>query len=297
MKLPAAHRLMCTFVLALFVIATFAPSIVYAEAKAPDATEEAPAKAEKDTPHSPPPAAANSRADCERYMAILSGKKKGSIPLDDPQLKAAANGAPDLVTCGAVVADSAELCGLLSAPDDCRRLQSVFHELKTNPNGRGFLMSDEEYAECRKGLPEYSLDPSMCDVFREAARAGDPSKCPPQGKVEGMEGWCKAIVGLDKSKCVGIGGVDDKEQGKKACEKIIDRNEHFAKGLDELAKSGSTLERALASATLGKADACKGFETAAMKACVVEDPTPKAASPQNEPQDPPAPEGTPPAAS
>ena len=269
MKFPAANQLTRTLVLDLLLVGTLAlPTPSYAQANAPVATT-----ASKITPGSPPSTPALSQTSCESYLPVLTGKKKGSAMLADPRLRAIATSAVNLAKCGAVAADSDELCKLLSAFDgeECRRVRSVFHELRVNPKGRGFLMPDEDYENCRRELPKQSMPASFCDEFRAAARAGDPSKCP-KGKIDGSDSWCRAIVSLDKSQCMAIGKIEDKEQGKAACEKIIDRNKQFAKGLDELAKSGSPLEQALAKAALGQADACKPLEADAMKACADQAP-------------------------
>jgi hypothetical protein len=214
---------------------------------------------------------------CESYLPVLRGAKPGSAMLADPGLKKVAALSPDLVKCGAVAADSDELCKLLWVPDvdECRRLRFTFHELRANPNSREFLVSEEDIKNCRKDLPKYKLPASLCDDFRAALRAGDPSKCPKfdtQGRadVQGSEGWCQAIVALDTSKCTSIGGIDDREQGKEACERIINRGKSFAKGINELAKSGTPLERALAKAALKQPDACKPFEATALKLCLDE---------------------------
>jgi hypothetical protein len=137
---------------------------------------------------------------------------------------------------------------------------------------------------------------SLCDAFRDALRAADPAKCP-TGSVQGMDGWCRAIVSLDKSQCMGIGGIEDREQGKEACEKIVDRHKGFGKGLEEMAKSGTPLERALANAALGKADACKPLEADAVKACLAQGSAAGAGDPKNPPPAAPAPNSTPPKAS
>lgn len=208
---------------------------------------------------------------CETYLPVLRGAKPGSAILADPGLKNLARRSPDLVKCGAVAGDSEELCKLLSAPDDqeCRNLRFAFHELRANPKSRGYLMNDEDYQNCRKDLPKYKLSASLCDEFRAALRAGDPSKCP-KTNVPGTDGWCRAMATLDASQCTGIGGIEDREQGKEACERMINRVKGFGKGLNELAKSGTPLEQALAKAALKQSEACKPFEDAALKLCLKE---------------------------
>jgi hypothetical protein len=264
------------------------------EAQTPAATKDG-KEAAAATPISPSP---DDQKICESYIPVLTGKKKGSAILADPRLRAIATVSPDLVKCGAVAADSDEPCKLLSAvdADECRNLRFVLQQLRTNPKGRAFLMSDEDHANCRRELPKEKLPASLCDEFREAARAGDPSKCP-KGDVKGMDGWCRAIITLDKSQCSGIGGIEDREQGKAACEKIVDRNKNFGKGLDEMAKSGTPLERALANAALGKADACKALEADAVKACLSQAEAAAIPVPKNDAPAAPAPDATPPKAS
>ena len=207
------------------------------------------------------------RSACDGYIAALSGRGQDRTLLDKPEVQALGRQVPELVTCGAVRSDADDLCKLLEqGGDECRRMRWVFHELRVNPKGRSFLMTDSDYESCRKDLPAQSLPASLCDEFREAVRSGDPSKCP-KGAVEGMEGFCRGIVSLDKSQCTGMGKIEDQEQGRAACEKIIDRNKHFAKGLEELAKSGPPLESELAKAALKQADACSVYEKKAVEAC------------------------------
>lgn len=224
---------------------------------------------------------------CDKYAEVLAGKKKGSAMLADPQLKLIALSAVDLAKCGAVAADSDELCKILSgqAVDDCRATRAQFHELRTNPKGRAFLMTDIDYENCRK---EKETAP-FCDGIREAARTGDPNKCPKSF----LEGFCRGIISLDKSQCVAAGKIEDKESGKAACEKIIDRHQHMAKGLKELAAAGSPMEREMAKAALGQADACKPYEKDAIKTCeALTAPPPKVAPAPADPksQPPPAPD-------
>lgn len=215
------------------------------------------------TPQAAPTGAVVSGApkiSCASYVEVLAGKKKGSAILKDPLLRQFAQGQVDLLTCGAVAADSDELCGLLSGQtaSDCRLTRERFHELRT-VKGRSFLMTDQDYKSCRQ---DKTLAP-FCDALREAARSADPNKCP-KGMIEG---FCRGLVSMDKSQCAGVGTIEDSEQGKAACEKIIDRNKPYAQGLKELAQSGAEPDRDFAKAALGQSDACKALGAKAMQAC------------------------------
>jgi len=191
---------------------------------------------------------------CEDYVAVFTGTtatKKDDPMLADPKFQALAGQSFDLLACRAVATDSDAPCALIpKQEEECRYSRSVFHELRTNPNGRSFMFPDLKYEMCR-------TDPKLapfCDRLRDAARSGDPSKCKGTGD---QEAGCRAAIALDESLC-------GKTEG---CKKAIEANRVFAKGLKALAESGPARERALAKAALGDADACTSFAEATARIC------------------------------
>ena len=231
-----------------------------AEPPTPDAAEP--------TPISGPKSSA-SKVNCDRWLAMLTGARKAEAEkMGSSDVQSILHQVPDLVTCKAVEADSAELCDLEgSGGDKCRETVAAFHELRANPKGRGFLMTPEEMKNCRR---EPEMAP-YCDQIRVAALAGDPKQCPPGT----MEKVCQAYISLDKKDCDVLSAYEGEQE---ECVKQIERKLGFAKGLPELAKSGSERERALARAALGKADACGGYQKKATEVCLgrVSRPTDKA---------------------
>ena len=228
------------------------------------------------------------RAECEKLAKVLAGKDK------DPELLKRA-GAPsetmrasnaDLVTCTAVLADSEEPCARLSEGDaDCRRDQAKFHELRAYPNGKGFMLDDRKFEECKKNT---AMAP-VCETVRKALRAGDPSQCvftadfeaicrsaegmdPSKCATDGpqlktmLEGHCRALVTLDESACDVPG--PHQEQMTQQCRDDIKASKPYGKGLKEMASSGSPREKELAKAALKDADACKAFTQSAVDACL-----------------------------
>jgi hypothetical protein len=115
------------------------------------------------------------------------------------------------------------------------------------------MFPDVKYEMCR-------TDPKLapiCDRLRDAARSGDPNECAGTGDEETS---CRAALTLDKSLCV-------KAKDKYGCEKAIDANLVFAKGLKALAESGPPREQAFAKAALGDPDACAPFAKVAVTSC------------------------------
>jgi hypothetical protein len=212
------------------------------------------------------------RALCERYVAAISGHGDSTL-LDDPQVQAlAAHAAPDLVMCGAVLADSDGLCQRLMPPGHgpsmaCRHIRSDFHELRTYPNGRSFMFDEIDREECNH---------PACDSLLEAMRSGDAEKC---ALTADLQSICRAYITLDKSLCRLEGkqtepnGGAQKGYGKEpgleeGCRKTIESRGFLAQGLKALAESGPPRERALAKAALGQADACVQYAQSAMDLCL-----------------------------
>src|SRR5713101_4433412 len=87
------------------------------------------------------------RTVCARYVAAVAGHAPDDALLDNPEVRALAVQAPDLVMCGAVVHDSDAPCKRLLPEEHgpttaCRYMQSIFHELRTYPQGRSFLFDE-----------------------------------------------------------------------------------------------------------------------------------------------------------
>lgn len=187
---------------------------------------------------------------CEAHVAGLVGND--SAALGDPDVQALAKRRPMLAACGAVVRDSDQPCGLLTADDEksCRKTRMTFHQLR-DPKKRGFVLSDEDYRECTA-----SIGASVCDAIRTAIDAGDPNKCPskqPFGAV------CRATITLDPALCP--------KKDAKECKRDVEHWKTFANGLVGLKKSGTPEERALAAAALGEADACTPIAQSALDDC------------------------------
>ncbi len=195
---------------------------------------------------------------CAEYVDVLSGKKKDDALLKDPKVKAVAAQSLDLLLCLAVARDSDDPCALMpkDAPQhgqECRQTRAVFHELRTNPQGRSFMFPDSKYQACRTH-PEIA---SICDRWRTAARSGDPNECTGMGE---METECRAELTLNDSLCA-------KTQEPEGCKKAIEANRVYAKGLKSVAESGPPRDRILAKAALGEQDACAPFVEAALGFC------------------------------
>lgn len=245
MSRPARFAWIAGWVVALGFV-----SVVSAHAQAAHPTPEESAG----PPPEPTPAANPATARCEEYIAVLSGKKKDDAMLKDPKVKAIVARSFDLVACRAVAADSDEPCALVpDQKDECRLLRGVYHELRTNPQGRAFTFPDVKYEMCKS---DRKLAP-VCDRLRDAARSGDPNECAGTGS---QETDCRAAITLDESRCA-------KAEDPHGCRKGIEFNRVFAKGLQALAESGPEREQALAKAALGDADACTKFAQAALGFC------------------------------
>ncbi len=206
-------------------------------------------------------------------MAALSGHAKDAAVLKSDEVRALAPRASELVTCGAVATDSDAPCQLLTTDSqikDCRAMRSIFHELRTYPNGRSFMFDDVKLEECH-------ADPrvaSICDNFRKALRSGDASQCSAAGELQGV---CRAFIKLDKSLCSAQG--KDSKEIVEDCKNTIDRKGFYAKGLKDLAESAPARERTLAKAALGQADACDSYMQAGTDTCVGMEATPAAGGP------------------
>ena len=202
----------------------------------------------------PPKEAKAAASPCEEYVAVLSGKKKDDALLADPKVRAFAAQSFDLVVCRAVATDSDASCAIVpEQKDECRYLRSVFHEMRTNPQGRAFMFPDAKYEMCMAD-PKYK---PICDRLRDAFRSGDAKQCSGTGDQEIA---CRAAITLDKSLCA-------KSEDPHGCNKAIEASAVFTKGLQALAASGPAREQALAKAALGEADACEAFARAAVGSC------------------------------
>lgn len=202
-------------------------------------------------------AQAESAADCERVVAALAGRG-GSIKT--PQAEGLARAVPELPLCGAVLSDSKAPCAALgSEAGNCENRWFVFHDLRANPKGRGFVFPEFQNCASDPNLAKY------CKGLREAAMSGDPDKCP-KGPVEGT---CRALISLDPAMCDKL-PKDDNGDGLdrvRGCKERIAEYQPRAKGLKELAESGPEADRPLAKAALGQKDACAAYEKKAMDVC------------------------------
>lgn len=213
----------------------------------------------------PPPVASpaktgRGRAECERYVAALLGRGDRQV-LEEPAVREFVREVPNLVTCGAVLSKNDKLCDYLEeGAAQCSKRWSMIEEVRSNPKGRSFIFSERDHKRCVK---DEHMAP-FCDALRDAAASGDPAKCP-SGKFESV---CKAIVSLDKSRCEQAKkGAEGSADLRDWCVKAVEMSALFAKGLEELAKSGPAYERDLARAALGRPDACAAYETEAIQAC------------------------------
>lgn len=238
-------------------------------------------------------AAADARgALCERYLKVLAGQEKADATLlSDRDFQITAARAPSLTTCGAIATDSDALCAAMAqAPSgfadprgvdkgiegkSCRRMQFIFHELRTYPKGRSFLLpfTREECASLK------DLAPS-CTAFVDALRAGDASKCASTGSFQAL---CNAFIAVDDLKCAGGKGLPDDLTD--ACKEMVVQRGFLAAGLEKVEKDGPPDERtikaemgdddtvrAYVKAALGRPDACDTFSKAALEACVAAPP-------------------------
>jgi len=220
------------------------------------------------------------RALCERYAAAISGQAKERALLEKAEVKGLAQKVPDLAVCGAVTQDSDEACNVLEGDMRfmCRSYRALLHEMR-KPQGRSYLFTDVHYELC-KSVKEVA---PFCDAVRAAFRSGDPNKCPTVAPVhnpvhpfmsKASAGGpppvvnCRAYVSLDPSLCHGEG--PDAKAMVEECRRDLAHHADLAKGLKAMTKSESESEpmRALASAALGKGDACKPVVQAAVDVCM-----------------------------
>lgn len=264
---------------------------------APPAAEVPNAGGGTQTPTTTIPAPATERSECERSIAALAGDPEEAALLKTRYVQDLARGQANLLTCRAVKDDSDEACKLLGDDDaikSCRAMRSVFHELRENPRGRGFMFNDVQFEDCQRFEP---LAP-YCEKFRAAARTGDATQCDTLGEFQSN---CRAAIKLDKSLCTapkskGFQGRDHEggetygEDIRKDCQRQVEKMAVYAKGLLAVAESGPPLERQLAKAALQQPDACTPLADAAAKACSAKSTPPP--RPSGKPT--PAPLNTPP---
>lgn len=221
---------------------------------------------------------------CEGFVAILAGRQpKAALP-DDDALRMLAGAQADLIACGAVVSDSAAPCQTLLPVERgpskmCLHMHAIFHELRTYPQGRSFLLDEVDWAELQ---PLRERMPAAFDALRAATRSGDAAQCEQAGDMRSI---CRAYLALDAAQCHAEGDLADgkveplvhKEGDSKAdlafaiedgCRQTIESRAFLAAGLKGLAESGPPRERVLAKAALGDATACATYEQAAMTACL-----------------------------
>jgi hypothetical protein len=257
------------------------------------APDKSPAATPIGAPASRPTTAADASARqalCSGYVAALSGRAQDETLLDNPEVRTLAEQFSDLVMCGAVVRDDDTPCRRLLPEEHgpstaCRYMQSIFHELRTYPQGRSFLFDQLDWEDCHS---IDSLPPTFCDAFRAAMRSGDPKDCAPTGDGEPV---CRAYLALDASRCHVDGALKDvvatgprvveKTPRDRAterptlgavlellCKQAIERRGFLAKGLKVIAESGPPREREFAKAALGQPEACAPYVQAAMQACL-----------------------------
>lgn len=228
--------------------------------------------------------AALRQATCERYAAALSGRQPDPALYEDADLRALAGTAPELVTCGAVFTDSEEPCRKLLPVEVgpskmCLHMRAIFHELRTYPQGRSFMLDEIDWNEL---APLRERIPAAFDALRAATRSGDVAQCEQAGDLRTI---CKAYLTLDASQCrvegdLAAGKVEllvHKEGDSKAdlkfaleegCRQTVESRAFLAPGLEALSQSGPPRERVLARAARGDAAACAEMEQAALKACL-----------------------------
>lgn len=247
----------------------------------------------RDTPAAPPLSADSAAkvSACEKYVAVLSGRKQDPALLDNAELKGLGIQATDLVTCGAVLSDSDVLCTRLIPVEHgptkmCLHMRAMFHELRAYPQGRSFMLNDVDWEDMR---PLRERAPAAMDAFRDALRSADAAKCAQAGDLQSI---CRAYVNLDKSLCQLQGElaqaevpvprrkegepatVKAKDVLEDACRETIDSRAFLGQGLKKLAESAPARERELAKAALGQADACAVYAQGAMDLCAGKITTP-----------------------
>ncbi len=210
------------------------------------------------------------RDTCRKYVAALSGDKDQKDLLEESEVQTLARQVPDLVFCGAVTADSDDICQVLAPGEKFRSLTegpaniccaawAQMHELRKYPKGRSYFFDDMQYQQC-KALPSLA---SFCDAFRDALRSGDPAQCASAGDLKSI---CVAYLKVDKSLCKGEG--PEGAGLEKDCRKKIDKMAGLAGGLQGLSTAGKPRDRALAKAALGTPDACAALAQTATDICL-----------------------------
>jgi hypothetical protein len=148
------------------------------------------------------------------------------------------------------------------------------------------MLDERKFEECKENK---AMAP-VCDAVRKALRSGDPSQCVLNADFEAicrsagdidvskcateapqlktlLEGHCRAMVTLDEAACDNLPGPRQQEMAKQ-CRDDIKASKSYAKGLKELAESGSPREKELAKAALNASDACKALTESAVEACL-----------------------------
>lgn len=250
----------------------------------------APAGAARATPPAVAPTptpvdlAALRQKTCEGFVATLAGRQPNAALYEDEALRALAGSEADLVTCGAVVSDSETPCLKLLPVERgpskmCLHMRAIFHELRTYPQGRSFLLDEIDWAEWQ---PLRERMPAAFDALRAATRSGDVAQCEQAGDMRSI---CRAYLTLDAAQCraegdLAAGEVEPlvhKEGDSKAdlsfaiedgCRQTVESRAFLAAGLKGLAESGPPRERVLAKAALGDATACAAYEQVAMTNCL-----------------------------
>lgn len=205
-----------------------------------------------------PQAVTAARSACDRKVDVALGKTKDAAVLKSEEVQSMLRSSPGMAICGAVLADSEDLCKALPAENgvNCRYSWSIFHELRANPKGKGYMFTPVEYELCRKQGPP----PELCEMLNKAVRAGNPDLC---GSGPWLE-YCRAIASGDPALCNRIQGAEDLT---KDCLRGVAEKAAYGKGLEVIAASGSDLDRELAKAALGRPDACESFAKSARESC------------------------------
>ena len=224
------------------------------------------------------------RARCDDVVAAVLKGSADAAALQGGEAAPMLKKSPDLVNCAAIAADSRAVCQVFNAQGkgeqmksefkDCVVMWSVFHEARNYPKGHSYFFGEAMVDDCKIAKPAGA----QCDEFIAALRSGDSEACAKAGTLAPL---CRAYLALDPSLCQAPPGLDGLDED---CRREIAEKAPFAKGLKEVAASGTGRQRAFAKAAMGDRRACDEFAKPAKEACVAAgQPTPAAPLPPTMP--------------
>ena len=199
------------------------------------------------------------RSACQRAVDVLSGATEDASVLTSPEVRLLAKQAPDLVICGAVRRDSDAPCNKLLGKDrlqeiDCLSMRSTSTRSRRLRRAEASCSTTSSSPSARRAAP---ASPSR---FPHRTACRRHAQCDALGDYAYL---CRAFITMDPKVC---STRTAKGEGPD-CEKVIERNALYAKGLEGIAASGGLRDRELAKAAMGINLACAALAQTAMDTC------------------------------